>query len=232
MNTVLITGANRGIGLEMARQYAADGWRVLACCRHPDDATALGELAAAHPARVEIYALDVSDAAQIAQLARVLGDTAIDLLINNAGIYPDSDAAGFGHTDYADWMRAFEINTMAPLRMAEAFVAHVARSEKKIIAAISSKMGSLSDANSGGSYLYRSSKAAVNMVMKTLAMDLRSRGIIAVALHPGWVQTDMGGPNAAISPGQSVSGLRRVIGKLAPADSGRFFDYNSSEIPW
>lgn len=232
MKTVLITGANRGIGLELARQYAADGWRVLACSRDPRKSDALVQLAAHHPERVKIHALDLADAMQIARLSHELAGEAIDLLVNNAGVYPEADARGFGHTDYAEWARAFEINTMAPLRMAEAFAAHVARSETKILATISSKMGSIADNGSGGSYLYRSSKAAVNMVVKSLSVDLRPSGIIAVVFNPGWVRTDMGGPNALIEVEQSVSGLRKAIGKLTPADSGKFFDYDGSEIPW
>jgi NAD(P)-dependent dehydrogenase (short-subunit alcohol dehydrogenase family) len=232
MKTALITGANRGIGLEMTRQYAADGWRVIACSRHPQSSNALAELAARHPQQIEIHALDVADAAQIAQLARALNHTAIDLLLNNAGIYPEADARGFGHTDYTEWARAFDINTMAPLRMAEAFAAHLARGDLKILATLSSKMGSVADNDSGGSYLYRASKAATNMVVKSLSIDLKRNGIIAVVLHPGWVQTDMGGVNALIPVERSVSGLRGVMARLTLADSGKFFDFEGEEIPW
>jgi NAD(P)-dependent dehydrogenase (short-subunit alcohol dehydrogenase family) len=236
MNTVLITGANRGIGLEFCRQYAADGWRVLACSRDPDKAVALAELAERYPGLVEIHVLDVADHGQIERLAQQLGKEAgkgtIDLLINNAGIYPDSDQSGFGHTDYAEWMQAFRINTMAPLKMAESFAAQIARSRHKTIVTITSKMGSIADNGAGGSYLYRTSKAAVNMVVKSLAIDLKASGITAVVFHPGWVQTDMGGPNAMISAAQSVSGMRAVIARLMLADSGKFFGYDGQAIPW
>lgn len=232
MNTVLITGANRGIGLEFCRQYAADGWRVLACSRDPHKADALAKLAAQYPELVEIHALDVADHQQIERLAQHLGKESIDLLLNNAGIYPDSDNRGFGHTDYAQWMQAFRINTMAPLKMAESFAAQIARSRNKTIVTITSKMGSIADNGGGGSYLYRSSKAAVNMVVKSLAIDLKAGGVIAVVFHPGWVQTDMGGPNAMISAAQSVSGMRAVIARLTPADSGKFFGYDGQTIPW
>ncbi len=220
MKTVLVTGANRGIGLEFCRQYALEEWRVLACCRHPSKDLALPG--------VEIYPLDVGDPAQIQKLAGRLSGESVDLLINNAGIYPDS--GNFGEIDYKKWMRAFEINAMAPLRMAEAFVNLIARSGT--IATLTSKMGSLADNTSGGEYPYRSSKAAANMVMRSMAIDLKAFGIISVALHPGWVKTEMGGPSALISVEQSVSGMRRVIERLAPADSGKFLSYDGLEIPW
>lgn len=232
MKTLMITGANRGIGLEFARQYAAEGWRVIACTRDPGKSDALNKLADQSPELIMIHALDVADHAQIENLAQVIGNESIDLLINNAGIYPDSDKGGFGHTDYAKWMEAFSINTMAPLKLTEAFFGQLARGSQKTIATISSLMGSMADNGSGGSYLYRSSKAAVNMVVKNLAIDLKSAGITAVVLHPGWVKTDMGGPDAMISATQSVSGMRHVIGRLTLNDSGKFYGYDGQEIPW
>ncbi len=237
MSTALITGASRGIGLEFCWQYAADGWRVLACCRHREKSDALDKLAAQYPGLVEIHALDVEDHQQIERLARSLdGESpttgSIDLLVNNAGIYPDSDNRGFGHTDYAEWARAFRINTMAPLKMAESFARQIAGSKLKIIVTITSMMGSIADNRGGGSYQYRSSKAAVNMVVKSLSVDLKTAGITAVVFHPGWVKTDMGGPNAMITAEQSVSGMRRLIGRLTIADSGKFFGYDNREIPW
>ena len=242
MKTTLITGANRGIGLEFARQYAAEGWRVLACSRHPEKShlgtsDSLNKLAAQYPDLIKIYALDVADHVQIERLAQALVNESpenfsIDLLINNAGIYPASDKKGFGHTDYAEWMQAFRINTMAPLKMAETFATQIARSKQKTIVTITSKMGSIADNSGGGDYLYRSSKAAVNMVVKSLAIDLKPLGITAVVFHPGWVKTDMGGPNAMISAEQSVTGMRKVIIGLTPADSGKFFAYDGQKIPW
>ena len=232
MKTALITGANRGIGLEFCRQYAAEGWRVLACSRYPEKSDALNKLAAENPELIKVHVLDVADHVEIDRLARLLADESIDLLINNAGIYPDSDKIGFGHTDYAEWMQAFRINTMAPLRMAETFAAQIARGKQKIIVTITSKMGSIADNSGGGSYLYRSSKAAANMVVKSLSIDLKPLGITAVVFHPGWVKTDMGGPNAMISAEQSVSGIRQVISGLSPDDSGKFFGYDGQAIPW
>ena len=232
MKTTLITGANRGIGLEFCRQYAADGWRVLACSRMPEKSDALNRLAAQYTALITVHALDVGDFVQIERLAQDLADVSIDLLINNAGIYPDSDKKGFGHADYADWAQAFRINTMATLKMAETFVGQISGSKQKSIVTITSKMASIADNRGGGSYLYRTSKVAVNMVVKSLSIDLQKLGITAVVLHPGWVKTDMGGQNAMISTEQSVSGMRQVIGNLKLADSGKFFAYDGQEIPW
>ncbi|MHB1301368.1 MAG: SDR family oxidoreductase [Burkholderiales bacterium] len=228
MKTVLITGASRGIGLEFSRQYAMDGWRILACSRSPSPG--LEKLSAQYPERVKMHALNVADHEEIDRLGKLLSEDSIDLLINNAGIYPDS--GGFGHTDYEKWMQAFNVNTMAPLRMAEAFVRQVASSSLKTVATLTSKMGSLSDNDSGGEYLYRTSKAAANMVVKSLSIDLKPSGITAVALHPGWVKTDMGGPSALISVEKSVSGMRQVLAKITIADSGKFIAYDGMEIPW
>jgi NAD(P)-dependent dehydrogenase (short-subunit alcohol dehydrogenase family) len=232
MKTILITGANRGIGLELTKQYAVEGCRVVACSRDPKKSVALNSMATKYPELIKIHALDVSDSAQIERLAQTLSNEPIDILINNAGIYPKTDASGFGNTNYTDWMTAFSINTMAPLKMAETFVKQIALGKQKIIVTITSQMGSIEDNSSGGNYLYRSSKAAANMVMKSLAVDLRAKGIIAVAFNPGWVKTDMGGPNAMISVEQSVAGMRQVISKLTLTDSGKFLGYEGNEIPW
>lgn len=232
MKTALITGASRGIGLEFSRQFAADGWRVLACSRLPEKSDALNRLAVQYTDLVQVLALDVADHVQIERLAQDLAGVSVDLLINNAGIYPDSDKKGFGHTDYTEWVQVFRINTMAPLKMAETFATHISRSKQKTIVTITSKMGSISDNSGGGNYLYRTSKAAVNMVVKSLAVDLKPLGITVVVFHPGWVKTDMGGPNAVITAEQSVSGMRQVIGRLTAADSGKFFAYDGQVIPW
>ena len=226
---VLVTGANRGIGLEFVRQYAGDGCRVIACCRDPLKATALTTLAASSGGKVSLQALDVSDFSQIERLASELKDRAIDLLINNAGFYPHGS---FAATNYDEWQKAFLINTMAPMRMVEAFVEHVASSRLRKIVTLSSKMGSIADNDSGGSYPYRTSKAAVNMVMKNLAIQLKPRGIATCTLHPGWVNTDMGGANAPINVQQSVSGMRAVIDRLSIDNAGRFIAYDGQEISW
>ena len=232
MRTMLITGANRGIGLEFVRQYVADGWRVVACCRKPAAAEALNRLAAQYPDQVTVHALDVTDHAQIDQLAQTLSEQPIDLLINNADVYPPARGHALGETDYAAWQQAFAVNTMAPLKITEAFILQIARSKLKTIVTITSKMGSIADNRGGGSYIYRSSKAGVNIVMKSLSIDLNPQKIIAILLHPGWVKTDMGGPGALITAEQSVTGMRRVIGNLTLKDSGKFYAFDGKEVPW
>lgn len=232
METTLITGANRGIGLEFSRQLADDGWCVLACSRNPEKSDALNKLAAEYPEQITLYALDVTDHGQIKRLSQTLANKSIDLLINNAGVYPGTKGSSFGQTDYDAWAHAFLVNTMAPLRMAEAFITQITRSSRKIIVTITSKMGSVADNSRGGSYIYRSSKSAVNMVVKSLAIDLRSNDIISVLLHPGWVRTDMGGPNGLISVEQSVSGMLSVIREFTLADSGKFIAYDGQIVPW
>lgn len=232
MKTALITGTNRGIGLEFVRQYAKDGWRVLACCRHPAAADALNRLSAQYPSQITIHSLDVANHPQIEQLSQALSKQTIDLLINNAGVCPADHGDAFGKTDYAAWAHAFEVNTMAPLKMAEAFIHQISRSHLKTIITITSKMGSIADNRGGGSYIYRSSKSAVNIVMKSLSIDLNSNRIIAVLLHPGWVRTDMGGPNGLISTEQSVIGMRRIISGLSFEDSGKFYAFDGQIVPW
>lgn len=230
MPTVLITGASRGLGLEFVRQYVQAGWQVHACCRDPKKATDLATLAGGAGGKVTTHALDVADFAQIEALAKALGGQPIDVLLNNAGVY--ARGAPFGHLEYAVWERSFRVNALAPVRMAEAFVEHVARGQKKVIANITSLMGSLGDNTSGGSYAYRSSKAALNMATVCMAHDLRARGIATIVLHPGWVKTDMGGPDAPVEATDSVRGLRAVIDRTTLEQSGKFFDYEGDALPW
>jgi NAD(P)-dependent dehydrogenase (short-subunit alcohol dehydrogenase family) len=225
---VLITGANRGIGLEFARQYAEAGWKVIACCRDLRQATGLQELVNDYP-DIQAYALDVADFAAIEALASALKDVKIDVLINNAGVYPPSD---MHHADPEQWLHAFKVNSMAPFKMATAFTPNLAAGRLKKLVTLSSKMGSLDDNTSGGSYIYRTSKVAANMVMKSLAIDLRAYGISVAALHPGWVQTEMGGPDALIDTQTSVAGLRKVIEHLNLDNTGRFIAYDGKVINW
>ncbi len=235
MPSVLITGANRGIGLAFAHSFAADGWRVHACCRDPDGAEDLAALsvvmASADTAgAVMLHRLDVTDGSRIAGLSRELADEAIDVLVNNAGVM--GPGTGFGEMDYDGWLPVFETNTLAPMRMAEGFVEQVAKSGRKLIVNISSIMGSLGENADGGAIIYRSSKAALNMVSKSLSAELAPRGITVIVFHPGWVSTDMGGPDAAVTPGESVEGMRAVIERVTPNDSGRFFNFDGHEIQW
>lgn len=229
--TILVTGASRGIGLELARQYAHEGWRVFGCCRSPERADELGRLAAESNGMVTVYRLDVTDTGRITALAGELRAEHLDILMNNAGT-DRPERQGFGQADEKEWIEAFRVNTIGPLKMAEAFAPHVARSGRRIIATMSSMMGSVKDNFSGGYYVYRSTKAAVNMVVKNLSIDLKRFGIIAVALHPGWVRTDIGGPSATLSPRESVAGLRKVLTALRPEDSGRFLTHEGRELPW
>jgi NAD(P)-dependent dehydrogenase (short-subunit alcohol dehydrogenase family) len=177
---------------------------------------------------VRILALDVTDPASVKAAAAELDGQAIDLLLNNAGV---GGARGqiIGNIDYKAWAKVLDVNTMGPMRVSEAFVEHVARSKRKLIVTLTSGMGSLEDNTSGGSIAYRSSKAAVNMVMRSLAIDLAPRGITCVVVNPGWVRTDMGGPHGILTPAESVTRLRRLIGTLGPAQSGKFFNYDGRE---
>ncbi len=231
MKTVLVTGANRGIGLEFCRQYAEAGWKVLACCRNPAAADELAGLAAKFPA-LSVHALDVGDFRQIDALAARLPGEAIDVLLCNAGIYGDRDAQGFGALDYGRWHETLTVNTLAPVKLSEALLPQLERSEKKLIAAVTSLMGSIADNSSGRSIFYRSSKAALNAAMKTLSIDLQGRGLGVLVLHPGWVRTDMGGQEAPTSPADSVEGMRRVIDAFRREDSGRFLNFRGEELPW
>ncbi|WP_421710147.1 SDR family oxidoreductase [Algihabitans sp.] len=230
MPTALITGANRGLGLELARSFAADGWQVHACCRMPDKAPELRAAAAASEDRIEVHRLDVTDDLQVGGLARSLGGETLDLLFNNAGIYGPRD--GFGSQDFEAWNKVLAINLLAPLRMVENFVELVAASHGKLIVNMSSRLGSIAENDAGGGYPYRSSKAALNMVTRGLSVDLAARGITVVSVHPGWVRTDMGGSDAALTVADSVAGLRRVMASLTIEDSGRFFDHSGAELPW
>jgi NAD(P)-dependent dehydrogenase (short-subunit alcohol dehydrogenase family) len=176
-------------------------------------------------------ALDVTDLASVKAAAAELDGQAIDLLLNNAGV-KGARGQTIGNIDYEAWAKVLDINTMGPMRVSEAFVDQVACSERKLIVTLTSGMGSLADNTSGGSIAYRSSKAAVNMVMRSLAIDLASRGITCVVVNPGWVQTDMGGANTTLTPAESVTALRRLIETLGPAQSGKFFNYDGREYAW
>ncbi|MFA6041872.1 MAG: SDR family oxidoreductase [Methylophilus sp.] len=227
-NTLFITGANRGLGLEFVKQYVQDGWQVIACCRDLANAHALNSLAKQY-SRIQLCELDVGDFNQIDSVASMLAPQTINLVINNAGVYPASD---FGNTDYEAWSQAFKINTMSSLKLAETFLPHMQKAGQAKFLALTSKMGSIEDNTSGSEYSYRSSKTALNMVIKSLSIDLAEFGVSVAALHPGWVRTDMGGPNGLIDADTSVSGLRQVIAQLDRENSGQFFAYNGKTIAW
>lgn len=223
MSTVLITGAARGLGLDFVKQYAAKGWKVLACARQPDGLKAV-------KGDVQAHTLEVTDYAAVKALARTLSGEAIDVLICNAGI-SGREAGDLGSIDPAVWRQTFEVNALAPLMMAEAFVEHVARSQQKKMIAISSRLGSITH-NDGARYAYRASKTALNMEWQSLSKDTAGKGLISVVLHPGWVQTDMGGKAATLTIEQSVPAMVKVIDGLKPADNGRLINYDGSAIPW
>ena len=227
MPTVFITGASRGLGLEFARQYCTDDWRVIATCRDPAKAETLSAIGGG----LRIEALDVGGGASIASLAEKLKGESIDVLINNAGIFGPKDLTR-DNVDYDAWGRVFRTNVMGPLAVSSALLSNVENSEGKSIATVTSRMGSIGDTTEGEEYIYRSSKAAVNMVMTCLANELAGDGVKVVLLHPGWVKTDMGGPDAAIDAKESVTGMRAVIAGLKESDSGGFLNYDGTEIPW
>ena len=229
MKTVLITGANRGLGLEFCRQYAQEGWQVIACSRQPDKAVALSQLASQYET-VRCVTLDVQNHQQIDALATELNEVTIDVLVSNAGVYGDQH--GFGELDYQVWRSTLETNVLSAMKLAEAFTHHLASSQQGIFVAISSLMGSMADNGSGGSYIYRSSKAALNAVMKSLSFDFSRQGTGVLIFHPGWVRTDMGGPNGLIEVDESISGMRRVIEQFDLSQTGCFIKYDGTAMPW
>jgi NAD(P)-dependent dehydrogenase (short-subunit alcohol dehydrogenase family) len=216
--TLLVTGAGRGLGRELARQYAEDGWRVIGTLRKPV------------PGLPESLTLDVSDAAQVRRLSSQLAGVPIDLLWCNAGIV-GRRGNRLGSFDYADWEQILRVNLLGAAAVIEALVENVAASERKTVCVMSSRLGSI-EQTTGETLPYATSKAALNLLAKGLARTLAPRGITVVALSPGWVKTDMGGQSAPLTPEASVRGLRRVIEDLRPADSGKFLAYDGSRIPW
>jgi NAD(P)-dependent dehydrogenase (short-subunit alcohol dehydrogenase family) len=225
MPTLFITGANRGIGLEFARQYAADGWRVLATARDPQGATELNAI----PGDVTIRPLDLDADFFEIDWNGTLGTEPIDLFISNAGVMGPRSIDTID--DAAEWVNMLAVNTVAPVVLAKAALPLVKAAGGKLIA-ITSKMGSIADNGSGGYIAYRSSKAALNAAWRSLAIDVKGDGVSAAVLHPGWVQTRMGGSQAPLPPEESVAGMRRVIEGLTAEQTGSFFNYDGAVIPW
>ena len=228
MPTIFISGANRGLGLEFARQYAAAGWGVLAGCRDPARAAELEAIAG-----VEKIALTVDEPASIASAVAAVGDRRIDLLINNAGIFGSTvgdSRQTLDETDLDVWSKVFRTNVQAPFALTRALLPKMGSGS--VVGILSSELGSIAGNAMGELYAYRSSKAAVNMVGKSLSIDLKPRGIIVVLLHPGWVHTDMGGPSAPVGPVESIAGLRKVLADVTPASSGRFLAWDGREMAW
>jgi len=224
MSTILISGAGRGLGYELARQYAEDGWRVLGTAR---DASARKRLQALGAV---VHTVDVAHREQITKLAHELKRQPLDVLFCNAGISGKRGMA-LGSFDYDSWEEVLRVNLLGAAALAEALVDNVAASERKVIAMMSSRLGSIAE-SSGMTLPYSTSKAALNMLVKGLAATLTPKGVITVALSPGWVRTDMGGAGAPLAPEASVAGLRKVIAGLTPADSGHFLSHDGSTIAW
>ena len=224
MTTIMITGASRGLGLEFARQFYSEECRVIATCRNPKNANELNSIG-----DIDVHSLDVTDDKSVANLADKLRGENIDILINNAGVIGQRD--GFGRLDYDIWAETMDTNVFGPMRVAEAFRDNVMNSEKKQMIFITSRMGSITEAVPNA-YVYRSSKAALNMAVKCLSVELEQQGLIAVLFHPGHVQTDMGGQAAPVTPQKSIEGMKNQIVALTHDDNGRFLSYDGHQIPW
>lgn len=227
MAHVLVTGANRGLGLEFVRQYLAAGWTVTATCRNPRDAEHLEKL------DVRVRALDMCETSSFSKFAASLAGTPVDLLVNNAGIYGARGRAQVLSTlDVPSWQETLLVNAIAPIKLTEALLPNLLRATAPKAIFISTNMASFGLDTGGSEYIYRSSKAALNSAVHLLGKDIVPMGITVAALHPGWVHTDMGGPNAPLSPRVSVEGMRAVIEGLAPSSGPSFVNYDGQPIPW
>ena len=224
MPTVFITGASRGLGKEFVKQFLEDDWNIIATCRNPD------QIQWDVPQdNMDIFPLDVTDFNSIAKLKSDLANRSIDVLINNAGIIGQRD--GFGTLDYSAWAGAMDTNVFGPMRVAEALVENVVKSDRKQMVFITSRMGSITE-TSPNAYVYRSSKAALNMAVKCMSLELANKGIIAVLFHPGHVQTDMGGASAPVIPKTSIAGMKKQILNFSQKNNGEFLSYDGQPIPW
>ena len=228
----LISGANRGIGLEFTRQLLARGEHVIAACRHPGKATALNALAGEHPGRLHVLPLDVADpksrASLVHDLPLVLGDDRIDLLVNNAGVLHSGER--FGHVEDAILEDSLRVNAIGPFLLAQALAPLL--NDGARIANLSSVMASIASRGEFRSPSYCASKAAQNMLTVQLAQAVAARGIVVLALHPGWVQTEMGGEHATVPTADAVRGLLQVVDGATPAQSGSFLDWRGGALPW
>ena len=222
--TVLITGANRGIGLELARQYAAGGWQVIGTARRPDDARALRDTGA------DVVQLDVTDQQSVDRLAGSLEGRALDLLINNAGILPLMWT--LEDVDIEQFNQILAVNTAGPVRVTKALLPNLCAGKMKTLVNVTSNLGSIGENAGGGFYGYRESKAALNMFTRSLAADLGPEGFTCIVMHPGWVKTDMGGSSAPVEVQDSAAGIRRVIDALTPNDNGTFWTFEGDQMAW
>ena len=230
METILVTGANRGIGLELVKQYCNQNYQVIGTYRNENTS---GEFISMSQNlnNLKVYSLDVSSDQSLKDFSSKLGDTPVDIFINNAGVYGPRDSS-FNNVDERNWISVFQTNAIAPLLLTQLIIENLRNGSQKKLIYITSKMGSIDDNKSGGAYIYRSSKTALNSVVKSISLDLAKDGMKVALLHPGWVRTDMGGPNGLIDTTTSVSGMIEVIDRLSQSDSGCFFNYDGSKIPW
>jgi NAD(P)-dependent dehydrogenase (short-subunit alcohol dehydrogenase family) len=231
MPAVLVTGANRGIGLEFVRQYAEAGDQVIAACRDPAGAKDLAGIAQRSGGRVRIVAFDVAGDASAEALKRALDGEPLDIVIANAGVMGPQRQQQPDDLDFEGWLQTLSVNTLGPIRTAQAALPSLQAGHEKKLIAITSGMGSTAETG-GGYFAYRASKAALNNAWRNLAQALRGDRIVCVAMSPGWVKTDMGGAGAQLTPQQSVSAMRRLIAGFTPKDSGRFVGYGGDDIPW
>ncbi len=238
MERVLITGANRGIGLELTRQYAARGAQVFALCRQPQQAQALNAIAAAHPGQISVLPLELRDPASIQAAAQAVQaqTDALDLLINNAGINPPGTTQSLETATAETLLDVLHVNSAAPVLVTQALLPLLKAGGREVhparVVNISSQMGSITNKASGGYYAYCTSKAALNMISRAMGHDLRPYGIVALALDPGWVQTDMGGSGAPLTPEESAAGILRVLDSLSLNDAGTYRRWNGESLPW
>lgn len=234
MANIIITGANRGIGLALVKTYLLGGDRVFALCRQPQQADQLNELAASAGGQLTVHTVDMADADSITTFAGSLKDTPVDVLLNVAGIVGGrTDSllkAPFSEADFDDWRTAFEVMTIGPFRLTQALLPNLIAANGKVMT-VSSQIAA-STWPRGGLYAYGATKAAVNRLMRSLAFDLRDKGVTVALVHPGWVQTDMGGANAEITPQESAAGIKQVLDGLTLEDTGKFFKWNGEEHAW
>lgn len=229
MNTILITGAGRGIGIEMTKQLLEAGNHVIAWARSPQKSTLLSQLKSQYPQKLEIYPIDITSDAQVSEFLRQHTEKKpIDILINNAGIYGED--RDFETLSLNDVLHTIETNSLGPMRVTKALLPFLQMSTNPKVIHITSLMGSIEDNESGGSYGYRMSKAALNMFHKSFSIDYSN--IISLVIHPGWVKTDMGGPNAPTTPCESVQGILKIISAAKKSDSGKFISYSGEILPW
>ena len=230
MATILVTGANRGLGIEFVEQYLNEGNDVIATYRNENSSIDLIEMGNER-SNLKLHQLDVSSNKSLNSFAENLGDSPIDIFINNAGVYGPRNSS-FGNVDEENWIHAIKINAIAPILLTQLIIKNIRLGADKKLIYITSKMGSIDDNKGGGAYVYRSSKTALNAVVKSLSVDLENEGMTVALIHPGWVKTDMGGPNALIDKETSVRGMTEVISNLDISSTGNFYNYDGSIIPW